>query len=87
MPLMYTMMVYRDSIIKEMNVTSISTCFFHCLDDVDECVAVEFSPNKIRKRSEQGQVTCHLMREGGSGEKIQLETFVSDNFFFDLKSH
>ena len=76
MPPLYKVPVHKDSIIKEQNVTSISSCFFECWDIVEGCLAVGFLVGDLSKLGKT-PVTCYLIRSGESGGDFFLELLVS----------
>ena len=77
-PAVYRKGVPKNSIIRAINVTSISSCLFQCWDDLlDGCVAVGFNPDELNK-SNLRSVTCYMIAQGGeSDEIVVLSIFVS----------
>ena len=76
LPEMYRGNVHKNSILRTLNVTSISNCLFQCVDLYDDCFAVGFLSTDLKK-SNTAFVTCHMIKEQGDGETVTLEVFVS----------
>ena len=77
MPDMYMRNVIKESIFKQLNVTSISQCLFQCRDLFPKCIAAGFISSEL-KNSKRTFATCHLIKdEPSDGEMIMLEVFVS----------
>ena len=74
--------MYKDSITKEINVTSISSCYFKCWDETYGCVAVGFLLDVLNKRND-GYVTCHMIGNKGNGKRINMDVMVSDYIYYN----
>ena len=79
LPPIYNGLVYKDTIIASVNVSSITNCFFHCWNLIEDCVSIGFLNLALNNpKSESGLVTCHLIgNEKGSGEAVTMHVFVS----------
>ena len=75
LPEMYKRNVNKDSIIKKVNVTSITECIFQCMD-VTDCIAVGFIPSHLKSFKNRFAL-CHMIKEQTGEKSIILEVFVS----------
>ena len=83
LPALYTKLVSNGSVIREINVDSISTCYYKCWDLTYGCVAIGFKPSDLNGK--KNEVTCYMI--GGDsydGENIELEVLVISVISFAL---
>ena len=75
LPAIYTKLVSNGSVIREINVDSISTCYYKCWDLTYGCVAIGFKPSDLNRG--KNEVPCYMIGgDSEDGEKLEMEVLV-----------